>query len=52
MESQKCMKCPENLYYDSKNHVCNKEINVTNVDHLFNYIENGTYTKDYAKKQV
>lgn len=52
LEKEECVACPENLFYDSANHKCVKEINITNVDGLLSFIETGNYTRDNVKKQL
>ena len=42
--SQKCMKCPANLYYDSVLRTCNSPINITNTSALVNYFGAGNYS--------
>jgi hypothetical protein len=52
LKESKCTACPNNLYYDSVAHVCNKEIFITNTVGLKNYIENNNYTIANIKKQL
>lgn len=52
LEKQKCVACPEDLFYDRATHRCEREINITNVAGLQNFIETANYTRDNIKRQL
>lgn len=46
------MGCPKDLFYNSVDHKCDKEINITNTDAMLSFIETDNYTRDGIKKQL